>query len=300
MSREKMMTTADDWFLNCIACVKRAPGMWVPTESARALDLFLLGYMKARDDLGLPEYGANESGLREQFQAWLCAKLHLHTRVGWVYCVEQLDGKPHNIGTFVSLFEEFLETKGRALPEANLEQWAGVDLKGEAGMGSSKHESTQEQDLAPPGRAEDVDAPLPSTSEAHHEAPSRDVLPSLGGGPMNLALFFEDVGRRPGNYLHDWKFDTAVGFVDGFNVAHDGAALLGFNEWLVLKLGYGSKLGWSTLVRRLLAEADEEGASSPDDPDAQLVQGLFALVVEFLKERSSRNGLRTIFLRHEE
>lgn len=126
---KKMMTTSDDWFLNCIALVKRAPGMWVPTKSVRELDLFFLGYMKARKDLGLPEYGVNETGLREAFQDWLCARLKLDSRVGWVHCVELLDKQPDNIGTFVSLFEEFLVANGRALPEANVEQWAGVDSK---------------------------------------------------------------------------------------------------------------------------------------------------------------------------
>lgn len=130
MSRRRM-TADDDWFLNCIALVKRAPGMWVPARSARELDAFFLGYMKARDDLGLPEYGAGEGGLREAFQQWLCAKLELPTRVGWVHCVEQLDTTPDNIGTFVSLFEEFLATKGRALPEANVYRWVGEEPSGD-------------------------------------------------------------------------------------------------------------------------------------------------------------------------
>lgn len=123
---EKRMTESDDWFLNCVSLVKRATGMWVPAESARELDMFFLGYMKARSDLGLPDYGVNEVRLREEFQDWLCAKLQLHTRVGWVHCVEQLDRRPKNIETFVALFEEFLATKGRTLPEANVEQWVGV------------------------------------------------------------------------------------------------------------------------------------------------------------------------------
>ncbi|AKT43474.1 hypothetical protein [Chondromyces crocatus] len=117
---------ANDWFLNCIALIKRSPGMWVPTKSARELDLFFLGYMKARNDLGLPEYGGRECGLLEAFQTWLCAKLNLDPRVGWVHCVEQLDRRPENIGTFVSLFEEFLGTLGKTLPEADPEQWVGM------------------------------------------------------------------------------------------------------------------------------------------------------------------------------
>lgn len=125
------MTVDDNWFLNCIALVKQAPGMWVPTKSARELDLFFLGYMKARDDLGLPEYGPNEGGLREAFQDWLCAKMDLNTRVGWVHCVEKLDKRRNNIGTFVSLFEEFLATMGRTLPKANVELWVGVESNGD-------------------------------------------------------------------------------------------------------------------------------------------------------------------------
>jgi hypothetical protein len=130
MSKKKM-TTDDDWFLNCIALVKRSPGMWVPTKSARELDLFFLGYMKARNDLGLPEYGDNESGLREMFQDWLCEKLKVDTRVGWVHCVEQLDGQSNNIATFVSLFEEFLASMGRVLPEARVEEWVGMRSDGD-------------------------------------------------------------------------------------------------------------------------------------------------------------------------
>src|SRR5882672_7672077 len=111
--RKELITTSNDWFLNCIALVKRAPGMWVPTKSARELDLLFLGCMKARDDLGPPEYGANEAGLREEFQDWLCRKVGIETGAGWVYCLEQLDDR------LVSLFEKFLATKSRAFPVAN-------------------------------------------------------------------------------------------------------------------------------------------------------------------------------------
>ena len=120
------MRAMDNWFLNCIALIKRAPGVWVPTTSARALDLFFLGYMKARHDLGVPEYGDSEDGLLEEFQRWVCARLNVHTRVGWAYCIEQLDPGPDNVGMFVSLFEEFLLTKGQMLPEADVERWVGV------------------------------------------------------------------------------------------------------------------------------------------------------------------------------
>jgi hypothetical protein len=115
----------DNWLLNCIALIKRAPGVWVPTKSTRELSLFLLGYMKARHDLGASEYGTNETGLLDLFQEWLARKADLPPRVGWAHCVEQFDATPENIGTFVSLFEEFLATIGRALPPADPRQWVG-------------------------------------------------------------------------------------------------------------------------------------------------------------------------------
>lgn len=130
MSRKPIRVT-DSWFLNCIALVKRAPGMWVPTKSARELDLFFLGYMKARSDLGLPEYGANEGGLREEFSDWLCARQNAASRVGWVRCVEKLDSRRDNIDTFLSLFEQFLASKGRTLPEANIDEWVGTHSDGD-------------------------------------------------------------------------------------------------------------------------------------------------------------------------
>jgi hypothetical protein len=132
--------------------------------------------------------------------------------------------------------------------------------------------------------------------EAHAEVSSGDSAFS-GGGELGLVLLFENVGKRPGMYLHDPKFDAAVGFVDGFNAACDGTALLGLHEWLVAKLGFGNNLAWSALVRELLME--QERAHSTEDLEARLVRGLFAILVEFLKERRSPNGLRTIFLRYD-
>jgi hypothetical protein len=95
-------------------------------RSVRELDIFLLGYMKARDDLGLPEYGQDEADLPEEFQDWVCMKSGVDTRVGWVHCVELIDDSPNNLSTFVKLFEEFLATRGRALPEPDVEQWHGL------------------------------------------------------------------------------------------------------------------------------------------------------------------------------
>ncbi|HYP97466.1 MAG TPA: hypothetical protein VER96_02255 [Polyangiaceae bacterium] len=119
------MTGDQNWLLNCIALVRRAPGTWVPTKSARGLELFLIGYRKARNDLGFPEYGHEEADLLEPFQVWAAEKVGLAPRVGWAYCVEQLDNREENVLTFVSLFEEFLSQRGRQLPVPDPQAWIG-------------------------------------------------------------------------------------------------------------------------------------------------------------------------------
>jgi hypothetical protein len=119
----------EDWLLNCVALIKRAPGFWVPTESAIELHMFLLGYTKARHDLGVPDYGPTEKDLLEDFEPWLRRRLGNQRRLSWADYVAEADPSASNVTTFVSLFEEFLASLGRALPEPDVEKWAGETEK---------------------------------------------------------------------------------------------------------------------------------------------------------------------------
>src|SRR5262245_323154 len=90
---------------------------------------------------------------------------------------------------------------------------------------------------------------------------------------------FERVRKRPGMYLPCWDtFPEVVGFVTGYDYACEGGTLCGFKQWLVLRLGFGSNLGWPALVL---------DAAFPDskDSEAELSAG----------SRAQRHAIDTLF-----
>ncbi len=46
-------------------------------------------------------------------------------------------------------------------------------------------------------------------------------------------------------------FEAVVAFIQGYNMACEGALLLGFREWLIVRLGDGLCLTWPDLVLRV-------------------------------------------------
>src|SRR5215475_3724552 len=114
---------------------------------------------------------------------------------------------------------------------------------------------------------------------------------------------FEKVRKRTGMYLASETFYEVIGFVNGYDYACENGTLCGFKEWLVLRLGSGSNLGWSALVL-------DAAFTDSKNPEAELNAGsaaqrhaidtLFDLIAEFDEARNKYDGLKKIFLEYDQ
>jgi hypothetical protein len=118
---------------------------------------------------------------------------------------------------------------------------------------------------------------------------------------MPLPHLLQHVAKQPSMYFNPVEFDVAAAFLQGFDLANSGGVLVGFREWLVVKLGYGSNLIWSALALQLLFPESESPRQSLVDSGDQkrAVELLFGIVEEFWQERESLNGLRRIYLKYQ-
>jgi len=115
---------------------------------------------------------------------------------------------------------------------------------------------------------------------------------------MPLPHVLEMVRRRPGMYLRSVEFDVAVAFVEGFDAATNHGLLVGFREWLVLRLNGGDNLSWSELLL-MIDPSERLGTPSAATGEAR-VAFLFATLEEFVAERERRGGIRSIFVRYDD
>lgn len=105
---------------------------------------------------------------------------------------------------------------------------------------------------------------------------------------------FEEMIRslcaRPGMWVIPPSFATACAYIDGFNSARGGAPLLGFREWLVLKLDDGNNLHWIGLAEWLIP------AAGPTDAGAEerRILALGGLIADYLRERDT-GGITKVY-----
>jgi hypothetical protein len=89
--------------------------MFLGDENVKTLATFIQGYCQARNDLGVPEFGATESSLLDEFEKWLAARLGDTRDVAWPTLVATEDAGERNARTFFLRFEEFLQERGDSL-----------------------------------------------------------------------------------------------------------------------------------------------------------------------------------------
>jgi len=115
---------------------------------------------------------------------------------------------------------------------------------------------------------------------------------------MPLPHAVEMVRRHPGMYLRRVDFDVAVAFVQGFDAATSGGLLVGFREWLVLRLNDGHNLSWPELLLKI---HQSEGSGTPSTSvEETRVSFLFSTLEEFVAERGRPAGTRSIFVRYDD
>jgi hypothetical protein len=115
-------------------------------------------------------------------------------------------------------------------------------------------------------------------------------------------LLFESVRQRTLTYLTEETYAAVVGFVSGYDAGCAGGLLLGFREWLVLRLGLGSNLGWPTLALHVAFPAARSvDATVLDGSNAHrhAIDTLFDLLFEFDELRSDRDGLKDLYVRYQ-
>jgi hypothetical protein len=100
---------------------------------------------------------------------------------------------------------------------------------------------------------------------------------------MNHRATFAAIRSRTGMYIHPERYEVVRAFLSGY--AYATGALVGFDEWLVLKLGRGTNLVWEALVDDLVPRGD----------DRARIDKLFELVDEFLGQAGSMLGRRELF-----
>jgi hypothetical protein len=105
---------------------------------------------------------------------------------------------------------------------------------------------------------------------------------------------FEEMVRsicaRPGMWVIPPSFATVCAYLDGFNSARGGGPLLGFREWLVVKLDDGNNLHWIGLAERLIAgQEPSEGLAQE-----RRILALGGLIGDYLRERD-RDGITKVY-----
>jgi hypothetical protein len=116
---------------------------------------------------------------------------------------------------------------------------------------------------------------------------------------MSLPEVLANLRKRPGMYLYPVTYDIAAAFVDGYDTATQGGLLVGFREWLVVKLDEKSNLAWPARVIDLMQRTTGmKELKSPDNHKAA-IEFLFATLDQFLDERDEWGGMRRIYVAYE-
>jgi hypothetical protein len=94
-------------------------------------------------------------------------------------------------------------------------------------------------------------------------------------------------------YLRVNTYDAAVSFVNGYNIALSGGLLVGFREWLIVRVDGANNMAWTELVLLELGNPEAQGEQSV------LIQGLFRVLEDFVAVRDVHGGLRRIYAAYE-
>src|SRR5690242_1793043 len=109
---------------------------------------------------------------------------------------------------------------------------------------------------------------------------------------MDYIHLFDSMKRRPGLWLVGQTYAEAAAFVMGCEVGNNNTLLLGFREWLVMRVNGAEGQTWSVLVLR--AAFPNESLTPADiltskEKNKQAIDMLFDLLLEFLRERGANN-----------
>ena len=105
-----------------------------------------------------------------------------------------------------------------------------------------------------------------------------------------LEAHFQKLDRvrtRTAMYVFPDTYDSVSAYLLGYDAALEGALLIGFKEWLVMRLGAGINLVWTELIPPLAFPESKEPWKGPstEDENRAAIDKLFELISEFAAER---------------
>jgi hypothetical protein len=109
---------------------------------------------------------------------------------------------------------------------------------------------------------------------------------------------FERVRNRTGMYLMDESYATVAAFVTGYDLACEGGVCTGFREWLVIRVGLGSNLGWEALALHAAFPTSgnpQAAVLASAETQRHAIDTLFNLLAEYDEVQSKSDGLRGVF-----
>jgi hypothetical protein len=105
---------------------------------------------------------------------------------------------------------------------------------------------------------------------------------------------FEAIRARPGMYLPEETYAAAASLVLGYDLACEGGLLVGFREWLVVRVDLGPNLTWHALVLHAAfpsARNAQDAVLASTESQRHGIDTLFALLAEYDDVCAQRDGL---------
>lgn len=119
---------------------------------------------------------------------------------------------------------------------------------------------------------------------------------------MNYKELFADLKRYTGMYIQE-SYGEASAFVYGCDAGNDFGLLLGFREWLIVRLDGYNNLAWHALVLLVAFPGEnvlEEDIVASKERTRKAIDALCDLLIEFLQMRETRDGVHKIFEQYSE
>ncbi len=108
---------------------------------------------------------------------------------------------------------------------------------------------------------------------------------------------FRYVCEKPGMYVQAHSFVAVVAFIEGYDLALQGGALVGFREWLLTGSDEWTNLSWSMLIRHQRDPATDLSRPPVGDEDEALLGDLSKALESFSRDLTT-GGLHVIFHRY--
>jgi hypothetical protein len=110
---------------------------------------------------------------------------------------------------------------------------------------------------------------------------------------------FEAIRTRTSMFLPEETYVAVAALILGYDLACEGGVLVGFREWLVVRVDGGSNVGWESLVLyAAFPSAKDVHKAVRASPKAQrhAIDTLFELLGEYESVRDRQDGLKHIFV----